>query len=81
MTFTMIEDSWNHKTGNYVKLGKTLVKNDSKMGSRCTFDVHLDKFKENIQTYPEEQGKCFRQDILDLECHYQRGYNENMMGD
>ena len=29
-------------------------------------DAHLDKFKENMGAYSEEQGKRFHQDILDL---------------
>ena len=44
-------------------------------------DAHLDKFKENMGAYSEEQGKCFHQDILDFEHRYQGLYNENMMGD
>ena len=44
-------------------------------------DAHLDKFKENMRAYSEEQGERFHQDILDFERCYQGQYNENMMGD
>ena len=44
-------------------------------------DAHLDKFKENMGAYSEEQSKRFHQDILDFEHRYQGQYNENMMGD
>ena len=44
-------------------------------------DAHLDKFKENMGAYSEEQGEHFHQDILDFERRYQGQYNENMMGD
>ena len=44
-------------------------------------DSHLDKFKENMGAYSEEQGERFHQDILDFERRYQGQYNENMMGD
>ena len=76
----------NHKDKNYVKLVETLIKNYSKMGCRMSFkvhilDAHLDKFKENMGAYSEEQGERFHQDIMDFERHYQGVYNENMMGD
>ncbi|MGH0150609.1 UNVERIFIED_CONTAM: hypothetical protein FKN15_019617 [Acipenser sinensis] len=44
-------------------------------------DAHLDKFKENMGAYSEEQGERFHQDILDFERRYQGQYNENMTGD
>ena len=44
-------------------------------------DTPLDKFKENMVNYSEEQGERFHQDILDFERRYQGQYNENMMGD
>ena len=44
-------------------------------------DAYLDKFKENMGAYSEEQGEHFHQDILDFEHRYQGQYNENMMGD
>ena len=76
----------NHKAENYVQLVQTLIKNYAKMGCRMFLkvhirDSHLDKFKENMGAYSEEQGERFHQDILDFERRYQGQYNENMMGD
>ncbi|XP_058889662.1 uncharacterized protein LOC131739473 [Acipenser ruthenus] len=76
----------NHKAKNYVELVETLVKNYGTMGCRMSIkvhilDAHLDKFKENMGVYSEEQGERFHQDILDFERRYQGQYNENMMGD
>ena len=76
----------NHKAENYVQLVQTVTKNYAKMGCRISLKVHileadLDKFKENMGAYSEEQGKRFHQDILDFEHRYQGQYNENMMGD
>ncbi|MGH0179042.1 UNVERIFIED_CONTAM: hypothetical protein FKN15_002173 [Acipenser sinensis] len=76
----------NHKAENYVELVENLVKNYGTMGCRMSLkvhilDAHLDKFKENMRAYSEEQGERFHQDILDFERRYQGQYNENMMGD
>jgi hypothetical protein len=76
----------NHKAENYEQLVQDLIKNYSKMGCRMSLkvhilDAHLDKFKENMGAYSEEQGERFHQDILDFERRYQGQYNENMMGD
>ena len=66
----------NHKAENYVQLVQTLIKNYAKMGCRISLkvhilDAHLDKFKENIGPYSEEQGERL----------YQGQYKENMMAD
>lgn len=76
----------NYKAENYKQLVKTLIKNYAKMGCRMSLkvhilDAHLDKFKENMGDYSEEQGERFHQDIMDFERRYQGQYNENMMGD
>ncbi|KAL7834398.1 hypothetical protein SRHO_G00286450 [Serrasalmus rhombeus] len=76
----------NHKDENYVQLVQTLIKNYAAMGCRMSLkihilDAHLDKFKENMGAYSEEQGERFHQDIMNFECRYQGQYNENMMGD
>ena len=76
----------NHTAENYEQLVQDLIKNYSKMGCRMSLkvhilDAHLDKFKENMGAYSEEQGERFHQDILDFERRYQGQYNENMMGD
>ena len=44
-------------------------------------DSHLDKFKENMGAYSEDQGERFHKDILDFEHRYQGENNENMMRD
>ncbi|XP_058881104.1 peroxisomal biogenesis factor 7 isoform X1 [Acipenser ruthenus] len=54
----------NHKAENYVELVETLVKNYGTMGCRMSLkvhilDAHLDKFKENMGAYSEEQGERF----------------------
>lgn len=56
------------------------------MGCRMSLKVHmlhahLDKFKNNMGAYSEEQGERFHQDIMHFEQRYQGQYNENMMGD
>ncbi|KAL6465610.1 hypothetical protein MHYP_G00257430 [Metynnis hypsauchen] len=76
----------NHKDKNYVQLVQTLIKNYAAMGCRMSLkihilDAHLDKFKENMGAYSEEQGELFHQDIMNFERRYQGEYNENMMGD
>ena len=76
----------NHKAENYVQLVQTLIKNYVKMGCRMSLKVHildayLNKLKENMGAYSEEQGKRFDQDILNFEHSYQGQYNKNMMGD
>ncbi|KAL7880613.1 hypothetical protein SRHO_G00028670 [Serrasalmus rhombeus] len=52
----------NHKYENYVQLVQTLIKNYAAMGCRMSLkihilDAHLDKFKENMGAYSEEQGE------------------------
>ncbi|KAG8223775.1 hypothetical protein J437_LFUL001495 [Ladona fulva] len=42
---------------------------------------HLDKFKENMGAYSEEQGKRFHQDISEFERCYPGQYNKNLMRD
>ncbi|XP_073511089.1 uncharacterized protein [Phyllobates terribilis] len=74
----------NHKAVNSALLVQTLIKNYGIKGWRLSLkfhilDAHLDKFKENMGAYSEEQGED--QDILDFECRYQGQYNENKMGD
>ncbi|KAL6469174.1 hypothetical protein MHYP_G00226980 [Metynnis hypsauchen] len=76
----------NHKDENYVQLVQTLIKNYAAMGFRMSLKIHilnahLDKFKENMGAYSEEQGERFHQDIMNFERRYQGQYNENMMGD
>ena len=44
-------------------------------------DAHLDKFKDNMDAYSEEQSERFHQDVKEIERRYQGHYNEKMMGD
>lgn len=44
-------------------------------------DAHLDRFKDNMGVYSEEQGKRFHQNILDFEACYEDAHNGNMVGD
>ena len=43
--------------------------------------AYLDKCKDNMGAYSEEQGERFHQDILAYESRYQGQYNESMMSD
>lgn len=65
---------------------ETLVKNYGKMGCWIALivhilDAHLDRFKENMRAYSEDQDESFHHHILDFECRCQGSYDENMMGD
>jgi hypothetical protein len=76
----------NNRAPNFETLVKTLVKDYRAMGCRMSLkvhmlDAHLDKFKDNMGAYSEEQGERFHQDIQEFERRYQGQYNENMMGD
>ena len=42
---------------------------------------HLDKFKDNMGDYSEEQGERFLQDVRSFEERYKGQCNEGMMGD
>ena len=44
-------------------------------------DAHLEKFKDNMGDYSEEQGERFHQDVKEIERRYQGHYDERMMGD
>lgn len=66
-------------------LVETLMRNNSTLGCRMFLkihfpDDHLDRFKENIRTYLEDQVQ-FHLVILNLERRYQEWYNGNMIGD
>ncbi|XP_028029325.1 uncharacterized protein LOC114242387 [Bombyx mandarina] len=76
----------NNKAENYEKLVEDMLTNFKAMGCRMSLKVHmlhahLDKFKNNMGAYSEEQGERFHQDIMNFEQRYQGQYNENMMGD
>ena len=43
--------------------------------------AHLEKFKDYMGDYSEEQGERFRQDVKEVERRYQGHYDERMMGD
>ena len=70
----------NHKAENCVQLGQSLAKNYAKVGCSMSLKVHilevyLQKFKNNMGAYSEEQDERFHQDILGFECRYQGQYN------
>ncbi|CAF4947727.1 unnamed protein product [Pieris macdunnoughi] len=76
----------NNKAENYEKLVEDMLTNFKAMGCRMSLKVHmlhahLDKFKNNMGAYSEDQGERFHQDIMNFEQRYQGQYNENMMGD
>ncbi|KAJ0184258.1 hypothetical protein K1T71_000681 [Dendrolimus kikuchii] len=74
--------SWN----SFKAVVSGFLGNNKAMGCRMSLKVHmlhahLDKFKNNMGAYSEEQGERFHQDIMNFEQRYQGQYNENMMGD
>ena len=76
----------NHRAENYQELVRDLIKTYGAMGCRMSLklhmlDAHLDKFKDNMGAYSEEQGERFHQDVKEIERRYQGHCNENMMGD
>lgn len=76
----------NNKVENYQEVVENMLENFKAMGCRMSLKVHmlhahLDKFKNNMGEFSEEQGERFHQDIEDFERRYQGQYNENMMGD
>lgn len=76
----------NNRAENYQELVANMINNFKAMGCRMSLKVHmlhahLDKFKNNMGAYSEEQGERFHQDVMDFERRYQGQYNESMMGD
>ncbi|GBP45249.1 hypothetical protein EVAR_28997_1 [Eumeta japonica] len=76
----------NRKAENYTELITDMLHNFKVMGCRMSLKVHmlhahLDKFKDNLGAYSEEQGERFHQDVMNFEKRYQGQYNENMMVD
>lgn len=76
----------NKKAENYEELISNMLDSFKVMGCRMSLKLHmlhahLDKFKDNLGEYSEEQGERFHQDIMNFEQRYQGQYNENMMGD
>ena len=41
-------------------------------------DAHLNKFKDNMGAFSEEQGEHFHQDAKEIEQRYQGHYDEKM---
>jgi len=59
-----------------------------KMGGSMSLKVHvgllrahLDKLKDNMGDYSEEQGERFHQNVRSFEEHYNKQYNELVVGD
>lgn len=76
----------NNRDDNYEQIVRTMIKNFNKMGCRMSqkmhmLDSHLNKFKDNMGKYSEEQGERFHQDMKDFEKKYQGHYDANMMAD
>lgn len=76
----------NKKDENYKELISNMIESFKVMGCRMSLKVHmlhthLDKFKNNLGEYSEEQEERFHQDIMIFEQRYQGQYNANMMGD
>ena len=74
----------NHKAENYAELVAKLVKTCSIRDCRMSFkvymlDANLDQFMENMDTYLEELGERFHQNILDFERRYPRRNNKRIM--
>lgn len=62
----------NHKVENYVELVENLLESHGQMSCRISLkvhilDFHLDKFKENVEAYSEEQGKCLQTLNINIE--------------
>lgn len=76
----------NKRAENYKEVISNMLDSFKVMGCRMSLKVHmlhahLDKFKNNMGEYSEEQGERFHQDIMNFEQRYQGQYNENMIGD
>jgi len=74
------------KAENYRELVDGLVDAHHKMGCSMLLKVHvprahLDKLKDNIGDYPKGQGERFHQNVRSFEEHYNRQYNELVVGD
>ena len=62
-----------------------LIKAFNAMGCRMSLklhmlDAHLEKFKDNMGDYSEEQGERSHQDVKEVERRYQGHYDERTMG-
>ena len=76
----------NHKADNFRNIVEELVDAYEKMGCRMSLKLHvlhshIDKFKDNMGDYSEEQGKRFHQDVKSFEECYKGQYNKSMMRD
>ena len=75
----------NYRAENYQQLVQDLIKAFNAMGCRMSLklhmlDAHLEKFKDNMGDYSEEQGERFHQDVKEVERRYQGHYDERTMG-
>lgn len=76
----------NNRDPNYESIVHRLTKNFENMGCRMSLKVHilhshLNKFKENMGIYSEEQGERFHQDVKQMEQRYNSQATASMMGD
>jgi len=66
---------------NYRERADGFVDAHHKMGCSMSLKVHvlralLDKLKDNMGYYSEEQGERFHQNVRSFQEHYSRQYNE-----
>lgn len=76
----------NNRDDNYKEIVENMINKFQQMGCRMSQKMHmlhshLNKFKENMGKFSEEQGERFHQDMKDFEKNYQGHYDANMMGD
>ena len=72
----------NNRTENHQELDETMKKDLKHMGFMMSLKVHrlhahLEKFKNKMGPFSEEQEERFHKDIMDFELQY----SENRMGD
>ena len=73
----------NKRTENYQQKIQNMIDAFEVMGCRMSLklhmlDAHLDKFKDSMGAYSEEQGEHFYQDMKIIEQRYQGHYVEKM---
>lgn len=76
----------NYEAENYQQLLQRLIEAFRAMRCRMSLkrrmlDTYLEKFKENMGAYSENQGERFHQDVKEIEHRYQSHCNKKIMGD
>jgi len=76
----------NRKDDNYKRiLGRVLIAHEAQ-GYQMSLKVHflhshLEYFPQNLDSYSQEQGERFHQDLRTMGKHYQGRMNANMISD